>query len=119
MVYVINSISVWNHEKNFKALLPTEGSKAGLFLLIKGHFGIEKQGLAMRLGKEGGDRRQRIPIFHLYHPLFSFVGESGVHGEINVIIVFNALLHVLMVLCGEKPFFLCFDQIAFINRNSL
>jgi hypothetical protein len=30
------------------------GSIGGLFLRVKGYFGIEKQGLAMRLGKEDG-----------------------------------------------------------------
>ncbi|TRZ77537.1 MAG: hypothetical protein D4R93_01565, partial [Deltaproteobacteria bacterium] len=29
-------------------------SIGGLFLLVKAYYGIEKQGLAMRLGKEGG-----------------------------------------------------------------
>ena len=31
-----------------------DGSIGGLFLLVKGYYGIEKQGLAMRLGKGGG-----------------------------------------------------------------
>jgi hypothetical protein len=36
-----------------KAVLLTVGSIGGLFLLVKGYW-IEKQGLAMWLGKEGG-----------------------------------------------------------------
>ena len=31
-----------------------DGSIGGLILLVKGYYGIEKQGLAMRLGKKDG-----------------------------------------------------------------
>jgi len=37
-----------------KALLLMDGSIGGLILLVKGYYGIEKQGLAMRLGKKDG-----------------------------------------------------------------
>jgi hypothetical protein len=37
-----------------KTLLSRGQSIGGLFLLVNGYFGIEKQGLAMRLGKRGG-----------------------------------------------------------------
>jgi hypothetical protein len=37
-----------------KVLLSMDGSIRGLFLLVKGYLGIEKQGLAMLLGKVGG-----------------------------------------------------------------
>jgi hypothetical protein len=33
-----------------KGLLSMDESMGGLFLLVKGYFGIEKQGLTMRLG---------------------------------------------------------------------
>jgi len=52
-------------------LLFDGGSIGGLFLLVNGYFGIEKQGLAMQLGKEGGSaaallRNQRT--FWSSHP---------------------------------------------------
>jgi len=37
-----------------KALLLMDGSIGGLILLVKGYYGIEKQGLAMRLEEGGG-----------------------------------------------------------------
>ena len=37
-----------------KVLLSMRRSIGGLFLRVKGYFGIEKQGLTMRLGKGGG-----------------------------------------------------------------
>jgi hypothetical protein len=38
-----------------KVLLSTIIKIEGVFLFVKGYFGIEQQGLAMRLGKEGGE----------------------------------------------------------------
>jgi hypothetical protein len=54
-----------------KILLFDDGSIGGLFLLVKGYYGTEKQELVMRLVKEGGSAAALLrnqPIFWSSHP---------------------------------------------------